>query len=125
MLSDKHPLAGNTCVSLAELKREAFLLMPAHTSIYRLCMQLFSEADFTPNILRTVRMESILSSIAIGEGISLLPEKSLLLFQHPNVISLPLTHPPRLLVGAARKKYASLSGIEKKKVLHHLYFWNF
>ena len=39
--------------SLTELKREIFILMPPHTSIYRFCMQSFHDAGIHPQILRT------------------------------------------------------------------------
>ena len=39
---EAHPSASKKSVSLSELKKESFILMPPHTSIYRFCMQKFS-----------------------------------------------------------------------------------
>lgn len=46
-----HPSASKKTVSLTELKRETFILMPPHTSIYRFCMRSFHDADIHPQIL--------------------------------------------------------------------------
>ena len=72
VLPKNHPSASKKTVSLTELKREIFILMPPHTSIYRFCMQSFHDAGIHPQILRTARAESIVSAVEIGEGISLL-----------------------------------------------------
>lgn len=45
--------------------------MHPYTSIYQLCMQLFEKADQKPHILRTARLESIISSVEVGEALSL------------------------------------------------------
>ena len=68
VLPKNHPSASKKTVSLTELKREIFILMPPHTSIYRFCMQSFHDAGIHPQILRTARAESIVSAVEIGEG---------------------------------------------------------
>ena len=73
---EAHPSASKKSVSLSELKKESFILMPPHTSIYRFCMQSFHNAGIHPQLLRTARAESIVSAVEIGEGISLLTESS-------------------------------------------------
>lgn len=39
-----HPLSAKKSLNLTELKRDSFILMPPHTSIYRLCMHSFHNA---------------------------------------------------------------------------------
>ncbi len=53
---EAHPSASKKSVSLSELKKESFILMPPHTSIYRFCMQSFHNAGIHPQLfLRTAR----------------------------------------------------------------------
>ena len=49
--------------------------MHSYTSIYHFCMDLFQKAGIRLHLLRTARMESIISAVAVHEGISLLPEE--------------------------------------------------
>ena len=83
-----HPLDGP--VSLSALADESFILMNRYTSVYQ--------------ILRTGRVESIISAVAIGEGVSLLPYSNFKLFHHEHVKTLPLTPPVKLPVVIAGTK---------------------
>ena len=78
--------------------------MHPYTSIYQLCMQFFQNAGIHPSILRTARVESLISAVAVGEGISLFAESNFRLFQHEGVISVPLEESPVLRIGFAYKK---------------------
>lgn len=104
-----HPLADRDCLSPEDISSEKMILMQPHTSIYQLCIRMFREADISPQILRTARMESIIGSVSINEGISLLPEGNLRLFQHEHVITVPLNPARDLTVGIIRKKAGNLS----------------
>jgi len=64
--------------------------MNPYTSIHQLCSRLCSQAGFTPNILRTARVESILSAVQIGEGISLLAGNSVRIFKPEEIAVVPL-----------------------------------
>ena len=109
----KHPSASKKVVSLTELKRETFILMPPHTSIYRFCMRSFHDAGIHPQILRTARAESIVSAVEIGEGISLLTESSFQLFRQPSLTAVPVNGLEKLSIGIAHKKnMASTSSAE-------------
>ena len=99
-----HPSASKKTVSLTELKRETFILMPPHTSIYRFCMRSFHDADIHPQILRTARAESIVSAVEIGEGISLLTESSFQFFRQPSLTAVPVNGLEKLSIGIAHKK---------------------
>ena len=97
-----HPLDGP--VSLSALADESFILMNRYTSVYQICQALFANVPVHPQILRTGRVESIISAVAIGEGVSLLPYSNFKLFHHEHVKTLPLTPPVKLPVVIAGTK---------------------
>lgn len=103
-----HPLDGP--VSLSALADESFILMNRYTSVYQICQALFANVPVHPQILRTGRVESIISAVAIGEGVSLLPYSNFKLFHHEHVKTLPLTPPVKLpVVIAGTKKRINFS----------------
>lgn len=104
ILPTEHPLATSDTLSLEDIKFERFILMHPYTSIYQLCRKLFEAASIQPKILRTARVESIISAIQIGEGISLFPESNFHLFQHNGVVAISLKDAPKLKIGIACKK---------------------
>ena len=85
-----HPLSSKTEISLRELEHEKFILMNKHISIYSLCIDACIANGFTPNVLRTARIESILSAVSENEAVSLLMKKNLSVFLHENVAVIPL-----------------------------------
>lgn len=109
MLPVSHPLAEKNILSLSEIASEPLILMHSYTSIYQLCTMLFKNAGLTPHVARTARMESIISAVRFGEGISLFPEKNFLTFEHAGLVAIPLSDAPELLVGIACRK----NGIKK------------
>lgn len=104
-----HPLDGS--VSLSALADESFILMNRYTSVYQICQELFANVQIHPQILRTGRVESIISAVAIGEGVSLLPYSNFKLFHHEHVKTLPLTPPVKLPVVIAGTKKRMNSSI--------------
>ena len=104
-----HFLASRPSVSFKELEKENFILMPPHTSIYRLCTRSFHDAGIHPHILRTARAESIVSAVEIGEAISLLTESSFRFFRQPSLASVPVNGLEKLSVGIAHKKNMALT----------------
>lgn len=90
VLPRSHPLSSRSSVRLEELRNEDFIFMNPYTSIHQLCSRLCSQAGFTPNILRTARVESILSAVQIGEGISLLAGNSVRIFKPEEIAVVPL-----------------------------------
>lgn len=119
ILPSTHPLALKKMISIHEICNEKFLLMKPYTSIYQLCTELFEAAGVTPEIIRTSRMESIISAVSVKEGIGLLPEKNFHLFQHTNTVSVPLKESPLLSIVVAYKKESSPS-ISTHKFLKYL-----
>lgn len=104
LLPLNHPLAAKHEITLKDIRDEAFLLMPPYTSIYQLCIQLFERENICPEIVRTARMESIMSAVAVGEGISICAMESFNIFTHPELCAITLTESPRLTIGAAWMK---------------------
>jgi len=104
LMSVHNPLAGRSDIRLEELKDEDFIFMNPYTSIYNLCVIRCREAGFSPRILRTARVESILSAVLIGEGISLLAGNSVRIFKPEHIAVIPLTPKIPLPVVLARHK---------------------
>lgn len=109
ILPENHRLAGRAGVSLNDIAGEGFILMHSYTSIYHFCMDLFQQAGIRPRLLRTARMESIISAVAVREGISLLPEENFKLFQYKDIVSVPIEPPRKLSIGIAGKKQGQVS----------------
>lgn len=99
-----HPLAKKSSLTLTELAGERFLLMNRYTAVCQLCLRLFSDAGITPNLVRTARVESLLSAVTAGEGISLLPESNFQVFRSEGLVTLPLTPAVPLPVVIASRK---------------------
>ena len=97
-----HPLDGP--VSLSALSDESFNLMNRYTTVYQISQSQIAKVPIHPQILRTGRVESIISAVAIGEGVSLLPYSNFKLFHHEHVKTLPLTPPVKLPVVIAGTK---------------------
>ena len=104
VLDSSHPLAFRSSLCLEELKDEDFIFMNPYPSIYNLCVIRCREAGFSPRILRTARVESILSAVLIGEGISLLAGNSVRIFKPEHIAVIPLTPKIPLPVVLARHK---------------------
>lgn len=114
ILPKGHPLAKDAEVTLSELAAYPLILMPPYTSICRLCLQLFKENGLRPNLLRTARMESILSAVALGEAVSLFAGENFRLFRFDSVVSVPLKDSPVLKTGVAFPRAGRLSSAAKK-----------
>lgn len=104
VLPASHPLAKERSLTFAELARERFLLMNRYTAVCQLCLRLFADAGITPNIVRTARVESLLSAVTAGEGISLLPESNFQVFRSEGLAAIPLSPAVPLPVVIASRK---------------------
>lgn len=104
MLPKNHPLASKEKLSLHDISNESFVLMNTYTSIYQLCMSLFEKENISPNILRTSRMESIISTVRLGQAISIFPISNFKTFEHSGLKAVPLSEAPTLIIGTACKK---------------------
>ena len=102
ILPENHRLAGGPFVRLSDLAGERFIFMNSYTSVYQLCIQLLNEAGIMPEIIRTGRVESIISGVAVGEGVSLLAKSNFRIFQADTVKRLPLDPPQTISVVLAK-----------------------
>lgn len=81
----------NDALALSSLSDVPFILMNRYTSVYRKCMESFEKEGLHANVLRTARVESIISAVAVGEGASLLPASNFRIFHHEHIRILPLS----------------------------------
>ena len=90
------------------------ILMNPYTSIYKLCINKLKENNIDANIIRTARTESIIGSVAINEGISLLPKSNFEVFHQKNINTISLKPQIALSVVLAKhKKTASNIAIKE------------
>ncbi|MBD0263774.1 MAG: LysR family transcriptional regulator [Tolypothrix sp. Co-bin9] len=76
-LPDTHLLANNSNVSLRALKSEPFILFPRLLApgLYDLIISLCQQAGFSPNVTQeAIQMQTIVSLVAGGLGIAIVPE---------------------------------------------------
>lgn len=112
VLPTNHPLVfQKSILELPDLSKEAFLLMNRYTSVYQICQDLFKTFHLHPQVIRTARVESIISAVAVGEGISLLPYSNFKLFHHEHVATMSLIPPVKLSVVIAGNKKRMNSSI--------------
>ncbi|MGK7953327.1 MAG: LysR family substrate-binding domain-containing protein [Xenococcaceae cyanobacterium] len=74
VLSDNHPLATSTEVTLQDLAQDSFILVPpsSEPGYYERCISLFERANFTPTVSQEASHKlTILSLVAAGIGVSL------------------------------------------------------
>lgn len=113
-----HPFAGKEEISIKECGQESFILMNPYTSVNQLCLRLFHKNGITPRILRTGRVESIISSIAIGEGVGLLPKKNFQTFHSENISVIPLVPTVRLPVCCIKNKAEEITPTLKQFIIY-------
>lgn len=109
VLPEGHPLAQRDSLRLKDVAGENLLLMPPHTYLHKLCLSLFAQAGETPRVAGASRMESLLSQVRAGEGISFFAQANFRLFQTQGLRAVPLEESPSLAVGIAWNKEEKLS----------------
>jgi DNA-binding transcriptional LysR family regulator len=86
-----HPMADSRVISLKELRRESFLLLPEGTLMHKLCISTCRAAGFEPKICYTgYRADTIIDLVARGMGIALLNKRSTANFNTAGVVSVDL-----------------------------------
>lgn len=98
VVSVSHPLARREAVDLEELRDEKFILMHKKLAIHQLAVDSCLACGFSPKILRTARIESIISAVSANEGISLLCRKNFNIFNPAGVRILSLEKPVKASV---------------------------
>ena len=116
-----HPLACKDHLSIPELASERLLLMNQYTAVCQICLQCFADAGVTPRLIRTTRVESLISAIAAGERISLLPESNRNVFHCEGLITVSLTPSVALpVVLAYRKNKKGLTNASLRELVQHI-----
>lgn len=76
VLPEDHPLAGAKSIRLSQLRSEEFLLQPNQNLTYRLMLDAFGRAGYTPNRApMNISGVGIIELVAQGFGIALTQEK--------------------------------------------------
>lgn len=114
VLSSSHELAGRSELTFEEIAGENFILMNPYTSIYQLCINELKKHKIDANIIRTARTESIVGSVSINEGISLMPKSNFQVFNQKNITTVPLNPPIKLSVVLAKNKNMKANESTKK-----------
>ena len=113
-ISSEHKLSQRDKLTFDDIKNENFILMNPYTSIYKLCINKLKENNIDANIIRTARTESIIGSVAINEGISLIPKSNFEVFHQKNINTISLKPQIALSVVLAKhKKTASNIAIKE------------
>lgn len=106
-ISSEHKLSQRDKLTLDDIKNENFILMNPYTSIYKLCINKLKENNIDANIIRTARTESIIGSVAINEGISLLPKSNFEVFHQKNINTISLK--PQIALSVVLAKHKKIS----------------
>lgn len=85
VVSNKHRLANKNEISIEEIENEKLLLLPTYTKIKELCIKACEEAGFHPDVIKYARPDTILHDAKENEGIALVMETSLKLYQLQDV----------------------------------------
>ncbi|HSO34973.1 MAG TPA: LysR family transcriptional regulator [Labilithrix sp.] len=107
-----HPLAARTSIPLALLAKEPFVLFPRvrGPAYFDHLIGLCREAGFTPRIVQEAPQLDIVSLVAAGLGVSILPS-SIRKFRRSGIVLRPIVGGPRtelLVVWSARNRSAVL-----------------
>jgi DNA-binding transcriptional LysR family regulator len=76
VLPGTHPLAGQTTLSLAQLRADSFVLFPPHVAptLYGQVQQLFVKAGFAPRLVQeALEWTTIVALVEAGLGVSVVP----------------------------------------------------
>ena len=103
-LSSNHRFSQYNKLTFYDIADEDFILMNPYTSIYQLCINELKNHNINANIIKTARTESILGSVSINEGISLLPKSNFEVFHRKNINTISLDPSIKLSVVLAKHK---------------------
>ncbi len=111
-LPHDHPLSSMSEIPFSELREYSFILFKEDTYSRQMILEECAKYEFTPNIIFSSRqIETILSLVEQGIGISFLPDA--ILRKHSYIISRPLSSPLFIQAGLAWNKERYLSNAAK------------
>lgn len=86
VLPERHPLAGERCISLVDLRNDPFLLMDENTHMYSICMDTCRNAGFLPKtVYKGHRPENLIEFVSQGMGVSLLMRRQADFYKNPGI----------------------------------------
>jgi len=88
-----HPIAKLSEVSLPELAGFDFIRLSRSTSVHQHIANAVGATGVTSSSFEVENLSTVAGLIAHGLGISLLPELTLPMFQHPDLCAIPLAPP--------------------------------
>jgi DNA-binding transcriptional LysR family regulator len=96
VLPDDHPLASRRSIPLKALAREPFVMFPRARgpAFYDQLMALCGTAGFTPRIVQEAAQLDIVSMVAAGFGVSIMPS-SMRNFRRPSLAFRPIVGSPQ------------------------------
>jgi DNA-binding transcriptional LysR family regulator len=91
VVSNRHPYATKTSVSLKELSNENFIMFDKGTTVHEMSVDACHQAGFDPRIFyASLRVESVIGLVASNSGIALIMEKVFEYHRHPDVVAIRL-----------------------------------
>lgn len=95
-LPSQHPLRARKRIALELLAKEPFVAFPRHRgpAFFDLLMRLCHEAGFTPRIVQEAPLLDLVSLVAAGFGVSLVPS-SFRNARRPGIVFRPIVGAPR------------------------------
>lgn len=91
--------------------------MHRYTSVYQQCIEEFAKQGISPNIIQTARSETIISTVAEGEAVSLMPRSTTALYRQKGLTAVSLDPPVPLNVVLAKKKRRAATPLEREFIL--------
>jgi len=111
ILPDRHPLSGQSSLSLSDLRKENFLLLNRSTLLYDQILRQCEKCHFSPNITYTgTRMENIMELAGRGRGISLMMQHAAEYVNSRHTVVIPLKENITSTVALVRAGGRQLSG---------------
>ena len=119
LLPEGHKLAGESEISLAQLKDEAFLLLNEGTLLRGMCVDACQHSGFIPKVAYSgTRNENIAELVSMGMGVSLVMEKFYRQLRPAGVCCIPLKERFISTIGLVRAKKKIHSEADER-------FWNY
>ena len=90
-VAPNHPLAGRASVQPAELRDEPFILWSEGSAVRDLTLRICRAAGFEPKVvIESAYWDTLCSFVAVGMGITIVPEQSLSIAARAQVSVVPL-----------------------------------
>ncbi len=90
VVSAQNPLSQNSNIKFENLKNENLLLMKNYTTVYKMIINEFEKLGIEPKILRTGRVESLISSLVFENAVALLPFNSYKILEREQLRVVPI-----------------------------------